>query len=105
MVEQRPFKALVVGSSPTQPTLSNHSVGLINTRNLANYSFKALCERTCSKTPKNALNTASIWQVTFVEFWLAPQIRQVFDKCLLAGLGFSAPIPKLCFQNRPDEIL
>jgi hypothetical protein len=26
-----PFKALVVGSSPTQPTLSNHSVDPINT--------------------------------------------------------------------------
>jgi hypothetical protein len=31
MVEQRPFKALVEGSSPSQPNLSNHSVNLINT--------------------------------------------------------------------------
>jgi hypothetical protein len=66
MVEQRPFKALVLGSSPSQPTRPKKSVNPDKYRKMANYSPKAIANggaRKRPKAPKSASHPVRIWQV------------------------------------------
>ena len=56
MVEQRPFKALVEGSSPSQPTRSKYSVKLI-TGMTASYWANDDCEWIRPKTPNKSDST------------------------------------------------
>ena len=53
-VNQHPFKALVVGSSPTQPMPSNHSVTRINKGSTGDYPLSVHCERMLPEMHENA---------------------------------------------------
>src|SRR5260221_3508456 len=64
MVEQRPFKALVAGSSPAQPTDAKSSGSGLNTGFRGDSRVKLRCATSRAKTHENALYSSTIRQRT-----------------------------------------